>query len=98
MRAGLGHAYAVAGRQEEARKVLGAFGESNGQPDQKRVSPYFMAAIYAGLGERERALQHLFAACETRSEGLFWLKVDPSLDSLRSDQRFNDILRFVRLE
>lgn len=97
MHAGLGQAYAVAGRTDEARKVLDELCEANGKPDQRRVSPYFMAAIYAGLGERERAFQHLFAACETRSEGLFWLKVDPSLDSLRSDSRFGDVLRFVRL-
>jgi TolB-like protein/Tfp pilus assembly protein PilF len=97
MRAGLGHAYAVAGMKNEARKVLLELGESEGDGDKKRVPAYFMAAIYAGMCDREKAFQYLFGACETRSEGLFWLKVDPALDSLRGDPKFVDLLRFVRL-
>jgi DNA-binding winged helix-turn-helix (wHTH) protein/tetratricopeptide (TPR) repeat protein len=97
MRAGLGHAYAAAGRGEEARAILGELGPGGGGPDQKSISPYFMAAIHAGLSEHDEAFRKLQEACRTRSEGLFWLKVDPVLDSLRADPRFADILRFVGL-
>ena len=98
MRAGIGHAYAMAGRREEARTVLAELNEMNEQREQKHLLPYFLAAIYAGLGEKDEAFRSLDTACQTRSEGLIWIKVDPALDNLRTDARFANILRRVHLE
>jgi TolB-like protein/Tfp pilus assembly protein PilF len=97
MRAGIGHAYAMSGQKREAQRVLDELRKMNEQTEQKHLLPYFLAAIYAGLGEKDEAFRSLETACQTRSEGLMWIKVDPALDNLRSDPRFENILRRVRL-
>ena len=61
------------------------------------MSPYFRVLIYTALGERDQALEWLSKAYEERGEWLVWLKVDPKLDSLRSDPRFKEALKNVGL-
>jgi hypothetical protein len=61
------------------------------------VSPYDIATIYAGLGEKDRALEWLQKAYQDRDGWLTQLKVDPIFDALRSDQRFQDLMRQVGL-
>jgi tetratricopeptide (TPR) repeat protein len=56
-----------------------------------------MAIIYAQLGERDRAFEFLEKAYNERSTVLLWLKVSPEFDSLRSDPRFDDLMRRVGL-
>jgi TolB-like protein/DNA-binding winged helix-turn-helix (wHTH) protein/Tfp pilus assembly protein PilF len=88
----LAYAYGVAGRKAEAREALRQFRQ---QSRDGYVSPYFMAGIYAGLGEKDRAFEWLHKAYE---DGDFMqLKLDPFLDSLRSDPRFRELLRRVNL-
>jgi len=94
MVAGLGHAYAVANKTPEARAVLNQLLE---QSKRQYVSPFYIALIYAGLGENERAMDWLEKAYADRSNGLVFLKVDPELDSLRSNQRFTGLLVKMRL-
>lgn len=91
----LGHAYAVAGRRREAQMVLNQLDDL---AKQKYVSPYDTAVIYAGLGEKDRAFAWLERAYEDRSNSLDFLKVEPSLDPLRSDPRFQDLLRRMNLQ
>ena len=57
------------------------------------VSAYGFATIYAGLGEKEPALEWLQKAYEERSWGLAFIRVEPDMDSLRLDTRFQDIVR-----
>jgi serine/threonine protein kinase/TolB-like protein/Tfp pilus assembly protein PilF/alpha-beta hydrolase superfamily lysophospholipase len=90
----LGHVYAVTGKENDARKIIE---ELNGLSKRMYVDPYFLAEIYAALGERDQAFQELERAYDQRSSWLVWLKVEPKLDSLRSDPRFNDLLRRVGL-
>ena len=90
----LAHAYAAAGRRGEAEKILD---DLRDQPEPSNVSPYQMAIIYAGLGEKDRAFELLEKAYEQRNHGLVELKVEPMLDSLRSDPRFADLQRRVGL-
>jgi TolB-like protein/Flp pilus assembly protein TadD len=90
----LGHAYAVSGRRDEALKVLG---ELQGQAKQKYVSPYFIALIYTGLGEREQAFAWLEKAYVQRHPYLILIKAEPVFDSLRSDARFAELMRKVGL-
>jgi hypothetical protein len=60
------------------------------------VSPYDVATAHAGLGDRAGTLAWLEKAFEERSGWLaLWLKVDPSFDALRGDERFRDLLRRV---
>jgi DNA-binding winged helix-turn-helix (wHTH) protein/tetratricopeptide (TPR) repeat protein len=83
----LGYVYAVSGRRDEAQKLL------DGLKKQKYVRPYRVAVIYAGLGEKEPAFEWLDKAYRARDEGVIGLKVDPKLDSLRSEPRFLDLLQ-----
>ena len=91
----LGLAHAVAGNSGEARKLLG---ELMSMSASQYVSPYSIALIHTGLGEREMALRWLERAFEEESEWLSWLKTDPRLDGLRSEARFADLLKRVRLQ
>jgi DNA-binding winged helix-turn-helix (wHTH) protein/TolB-like protein len=89
----LGHAYAVSGKTAQARQVLTQLQ----RPGQGYVSPYTVAAIYAGLGEKEQAFMMLEKAYEENDMWLVNLNVDPVLGSLRSDRRFDDLLRRLGL-
>jgi hypothetical protein len=94
-RARLGHAYAVAGKTGEAQKVLGQLKDRS---KQKYVPAYDIALIYLGLGEKDQAFAWLERAYEERCPTLEFLKVEPSLDPLRSDPRFANLLRRMNLQ
>ena len=61
------------------------------------VPAYDFALVCSGLGWKEQALEYLAKAYEERSGWMTYLKVDPRLDALRSDARFHELLRRVRL-
>jgi TolB-like protein len=86
----LAHAYALSGQTAKARQTLNdviAFAKT------KYVDPYALAVVYAALGDKDEAFTRLAQAYAERSFNLINLKVDPELDSLRSDKRFQDLLR-----
>jgi len=85
----LGHAYAVSGKKTEAQQVLAELRELQGR---RYVSPYTVAAIYAGLGDKDQAFKWLEKAYDERDIWLMNLKVDPVFNKLRSDRRFPDLL------
>jgi len=88
----LGETYAAAGCATEARKTL----EQLQQISKERyVTPYGIARIYATLGNKDEALQWLEIAYQKRAEWMVLLRVDPSLDDLRLDPRFQDLLRRI---
>jgi TolB-like protein/DNA-binding winged helix-turn-helix (wHTH) protein len=87
--ASLGHSYALSGKQDAARDVLE---ELKRQSLKSYVPPYNIAMIYAGLGEKDRALDWLEKGYEARDVHMIFLKVDPKWDSLRTDSRFQDLL------
>ena len=76
--------YALAGRGKEARKILAMSRES---------APLWSAQAYAALGETDEAFALLDKAYEQYSSGLLWIQPDPAWDSLRSDPRFQALLR-----
>ena len=93
--AALGYAYAAAGQRAEAQQVLT---ELQTLAQRKYVSPYDVATIYAGLGEKEQALDWLEKAYADRCGWLaWWLQVDPKFDGLRADERFAALLRRMGL-
>jgi len=94
MRIELAHAYAVSGRRREAQRMMGELME---QAKQSYVSPYGIAMIHVGLGEKDQALAWLQRAYQERTWDLVYLKVDPKLDSLRTDPRLTDLLRQLGL-
>jgi len=94
MMAALGHAYALAGRGPEARKILAQLQELSRA---RYISPFDIATVHAGLGDQERAFEWLEKSYADRSWGLFRLKVDPWFDRLRPDPRFANLLRRMNL-
>ena len=86
----LGHAYATSGKPAEAQKMLA---ELNEMSKTTYVSPWDMAILYVGLGDKDRALEQLNKAYEDRAGWIIDLKVEPILDPLRSDPRFVDLVR-----
>jgi tetratricopeptide (TPR) repeat protein len=89
----LAHANAALGRKAEADKILRDL-ERN---PKAAASSYTMATIYAGLGENDKALRSLEKASSEKSFAVDRLTSDLSLDSLRSDPRFQDLLRRLGL-
>ncbi|HYV05922.1 MAG TPA: tetratricopeptide repeat protein [Blastocatellia bacterium] len=90
--ASLAHAYALAGKRTEARKILE---ELKQQAKLKFISPGTIADLYGALGERDQAFALLDKAVEERDNMVVLLKVEPMFDPLRSDPRFTDLLRRV---
>jgi TolB-like protein/DNA-binding winged helix-turn-helix (wHTH) protein/Tfp pilus assembly protein PilF len=85
----LAHGYAVAGQRAEAEQILGRLQEN---AKTRYVSPYMIATIYAGLGQKEKAFYFLEKAYAERSTDLpYFLKADVRLDQIRSDPRFHDL-------
>jgi len=82
---GLGMAYAMKGEQEQARKVLA---ELSRRAKQTYVSPYELAGIYIGLGDKEHALGMLDEALKEHSSELVYLASAAEFDSLKDDPRF----------
>jgi DNA-binding winged helix-turn-helix (wHTH) protein/TolB-like protein len=89
----LGHAYAASGRTKEARQVISDLHDLSESREARRyVSPYTVAAIYAGLNDKDQTFKWLEQAYEQRDVWLMNLKVDPVFAKLRSDKRFQDLL------
>jgi serine/threonine protein kinase/Tfp pilus assembly protein PilF len=93
--AALGYTYAVSGRREDALMMVELLEERSVD---EYVSPYWMAAIYAGLDDKERTLEWLERAYEEKDGSMVFLKVIPIFDSLRSNPRFISILKNMGLE
>ncbi len=93
-RAVLAYTYAISGRRRQATRVLTELFELSRR---QYVPQHHIAVIYAGLGDKNQALAWLEKAYEERDAWLVWLKVEPMVDSLRSEPRFQDLLRRVGL-
>jgi eukaryotic-like serine/threonine-protein kinase len=94
MRAALAHTYGKAGRVAEARHVLDDLTEL---AKLKYVAPHFLAGIHIGLEDNDRAMEYLEKSWDERCHWLIYLHIDPSMDDLRSDPRFQDLLKRVGL-
>ena len=84
--------YGLGGRKSETRKIIGELKERSRH---HYVFPSVFAYAYLGLGEKDRALTYLEQAYEEQDPALFYLKVSPLLDPLRSEPRFQVLLRRV---
>jgi serine/threonine-protein kinase len=88
----LGDAYALAGRRTEARKLL----EELILLSKKRyISPAYMAIPSIGLGQKDQAFEWLDRAYDDRSDWMVLLRTEPVFDPIRSDARFQNLLRKV---
>jgi serine/threonine-protein kinase len=89
----LGSAEALAGRHDEARRILA---ELTARAKNRYVSPYGIASIYAGLGDKDAAFRWLERAFAERDAGLGNLQIDPNWEPLRSDRRFQELVRRMK--
>ena len=87
-------AYASAGKTSEALKIIAQLQSIS---NTRYVSPYGLAQIYAALGDKEQTFKWLQIAFDDRAVWMSYLAVDPVFDNLRSDQRFQDLLRRTHL-
>jgi DNA-binding winged helix-turn-helix (wHTH) protein/TolB-like protein/tetratricopeptide (TPR) repeat protein len=90
----LAYAYAVAGKRTEALAILADLEKLSRR---KYVASFPIAPVYAALGDRNNAFKQLEKAYAERSWAMGMLKVNPVFDSLRSDPRFSELLRRMKL-
>lgn len=92
--AGLGYLYAVAGRRAEALTTLA---ELQRLAKQQYVPPYHFAWIYTGLGDKDKAIALLQQVYAEHTQHVVDFKTVPMFDSLRSDERFQELVQKVGL-
>ena len=89
-----GYIYAVSGQQSEAAKTIE---ELKRQSKESTVSPWGIALIYTGLNDKDHAIEWLDKAYNVRAFDLQYAKVDPRFEVLRSDRRFQTLLKRMGL-
>ena len=87
----LGNIYGLAGRRSDAHAVLE---ELRGLALQQA---FYFAIAHVGLGDKAKAIAALEQAYEERTGAMVYLRVEPFWDPLRSDPRFQDLLRRMNL-
>ena len=88
----VGYVYAKSGDRHKALEILNEFVKRS---NQEYVPAFSFAQIYAGLGDNEQALAWLDKACNERAVWIPFLKVDLKFDPLRSNPRFQELLKKV---
>jgi tetratricopeptide (TPR) repeat protein len=89
----VGYVYAVLGKRAEARKILEGF---KNVAKTRYVDAYKVALVYAGLGEKDQALEWLQRAYQERTGSMWMIKMYATWDPMRSDPRFQDLLRRMK--
>src|SRR5258705_7822332 len=86
----LGYAYAKSGQRQKAEAVMKQWKEIE---KTKYVANYWVAIVYAALGEKDAAFAELEKAYQAHDWFFQRLRVDPFMDPLRDDPRFKDLVR-----
>jgi adenylate cyclase len=94
MQAILGYVHGLSGDKDQARRTLD---ELDALAGEGHIPMLYLVYPCIGLGETDRAFELLEKAYQERSGLLVFLKVEPIFDSLRSDARFEDLLRRMGL-
>jgi TolB-like protein/Tfp pilus assembly protein PilF len=89
-----GHALALSGDTAGARRALA---DLQRLAKTRYVSAFYFAGIYTGLGEKSTAMDWLDKAYKERNDRLVYLNVDPMADPLRSEPRFQDLMKRLHL-
>lgn len=88
MLAALGHTYGAAGKRKEAAEILSRLQK---EAQSRYISPYQLAEIEVGMGEKQAGLDYLDKSIVERAAQTTFLNVDPELDSLRGEVQFRKI-------
>ena len=90
----LGHAYAKMGKRAEAEQQIAQLRDL---AKTRYVRPYYIASIYAALGDKDKAFAELERSYQERDAYLGRINGDPFMDPLRDDPRFADLIRRMGL-
>jgi len=90
----LAYAYALAGRRNDAQKLLANLIAISMQ---RHVHPDLIALVYLGLGQKETAIEWLDKAYQVRARDLLDIRYNPQFAGLRTDPRFIDLIRRIGL-
>ncbi|HEX6284170.1 MAG TPA: tetratricopeptide repeat protein, partial [Pyrinomonadaceae bacterium] len=85
-----GFAYAMVGRNAEARDILSKL---QALAERRYVTALYFAIVYTGLKDNDQAIHYLNKAFEDRHPGLVLIRIDPMFDALRSDGRFQQLVK-----
>jgi hypothetical protein len=86
----IGYVLAVCNRKDEARALAV---DLEGRASRTPAAAEELVSLYAGLGEKDKAFKWLERAYAERSGPLYKLRVEPTFVSLRSDPRFEAIVK-----
>jgi tetratricopeptide (TPR) repeat protein len=92
---GAGLVHAVAGRKPQARAVLKRLRD---QAAHRYIPATYIGILHAAIGDEESGFEWLEKACEERADGLTLLNVEPMVDALRPDPRFQSLIRRIGLD
>jgi adenylate cyclase len=93
--ASFGYALAVSDDREKAGQILRDF---EILAKQRYVTPAASMVVYLGLGEKEKALEWLEKSYADRDGRCSFLKVEPIYDNLRTEPRFQALLKKLGLD
>ncbi len=88
--ASLGFAYGMAGKQAEARAIIN---QLEALSKRRYVTGLYFANVYAGLKDKDKAIEYLTRALDARHPGLVLIRIEPMFDGLRSDERFKQLIK-----
>jgi eukaryotic-like serine/threonine-protein kinase len=90
----LGHAYALSGRQSEALTQLKRL---QSDASQSYIPPSYIAIVWMALGNKNEAINWLEKGYQDRSEHMLYLGIEPLVDPLRGDPRFDSLVQRIGL-
>ena len=91
----LGHAYAITGRRTDAVNELNKL---QAAAHSRYIPPSYIGIVWMGLGDKDKAFDWLEKGFQGRSEHMLYLGLEPLVDPLRSDPRFDSLLKRVGLK
>jgi tetratricopeptide (TPR) repeat protein len=89
---GLAYTYALAGRQQESQKALDELLEMS---KRRYISPGQIGIIYIARGEKDKAFERLEEAAKVYDLNIMRMKVERRFDPIRSDPRFDDLVKRI---
>jgi serine/threonine protein kinase len=91
----LGASYGMIGKKEKANELLELLEED---AKHSYVLPFYKAIVFLGLGKVDEVFEYLKKSYEGKNFWLIFLKVDPIFDSIRTDPRFKELLKKMKLD
>lgn len=91
----IAHILTMAGRKDEAAAITDKYVEA---AQKNPLYSHTVATLYAGFEDKDQAIYWLEKAYHLRQDQMLYIKIDPYFDPIRSDPRFQDILRRMGLD